>query len=77
MSAPQTELTPTALAEPGMRGVVRVLGGAGTGKSSLLIRTATGQIAAAAVVITIPVLIVVLLFQKRIVSGLTSGAVKG
>jgi multiple sugar transport system permease protein len=37
----------------------------------------TGQIAAAAVVITIPVLIVVLLFQKRIVSGLTSGAVKG
>jgi multiple sugar transport system permease protein len=37
----------------------------------------TGQIAAAAVVITIPVLIVVLLFQKRIVAGLTSGAVKG
>jgi multiple sugar transport system permease protein len=37
----------------------------------------TGQIAAAAVVITIPVVIAVLLFQKRIVSGLTSGAVKG
>jgi multiple sugar transport system permease protein len=36
-----------------------------------------GQIAAAAVVITIPVLIAVLFFQKRIVSGLTSGAVKG
>ena len=38
MSAPHTELTPTALTDPGMRGVVRVLGGAGTGKSSLLIR---------------------------------------
>jgi multiple sugar transport system permease protein len=37
----------------------------------------TGQIAAAAVVITIPVLIAVLFFQKKIVSGLTSGAVKG
>jgi multiple sugar transport system permease protein len=36
-----------------------------------------GQIAAAAVVITIPVLIAVLFFQRRIVSGLTSGAVKG
>ena len=37
----------------------------------------TGPIAAAAVVITIPVLLVVLLFQRRIVAGLTSGAVKG
>jgi multiple sugar transport system permease protein len=37
----------------------------------------TGQIAAAAVVVTIPVVIAVLIFQKRIVSGLTSGAVKG
>jgi superfamily I DNA/RNA helicase/RecB family exonuclease len=46
MSAPHTELTPTALIEPGMRGVVRVLGGAGTGKSSLLIQTATAYIAA-------------------------------
>ena len=36
----------------------------------------TGQIAAAAVVITIPVVIAVLIFQKRIVSGLTSGAVR-
>src|SRR5882757_4644132 len=48
MSAPHTELTPIALTEPGTRGVVRVLGGAGTGKSSLLIRTATAQIAAGA-----------------------------
>ena len=37
----------------------------------------TGSIAAAAVVITIPVAIVVLLFQRRIVAGLTAGAVKG
>jgi multiple sugar transport system permease protein len=37
----------------------------------------TGQIAAAAVVVTIPVVVAVLLFQKRIVAGLTSGAVKG
>jgi multiple sugar transport system permease protein len=36
-----------------------------------------GSIAAAAVVITVPVLVFVLLFQRRIVSGLTSGAVKG
>jgi multiple sugar transport system permease protein len=37
----------------------------------------TGPIAAAAVIITIPVLLVVLLFQRRIVAGLTAGAVKG
>jgi len=37
----------------------------------------TGPVAAAAVVITIPVLLGVLLFQRRIVAGLTSGAVKG
>lgn len=37
----------------------------------------TGPIAAAAVVITIPVVIFVLLFQRRIVAGLTNGAVKG
>ncbi len=37
----------------------------------------TGAIMAAAVVVTIPVVILVLLFQQRIVAGLTSGAVKG
>ena len=37
----------------------------------------TGSIAAASVVVTVPVMIIVLLFQKRIVAGLTSGAVKG
>ncbi|MEU8640106.1 carbohydrate ABC transporter permease [Amycolatopsis sp. NPDC048633] len=37
----------------------------------------TGQVSAAAVVITIPIIIFVLFFQRRIVAGLTSGAVKG
>jgi multiple sugar transport system permease protein len=37
----------------------------------------TGPIAAAAIVITIPIVIFVLFFQRRIVAGLTSGAVKG
>jgi multiple sugar transport system permease protein len=36
-----------------------------------------GDIAAAAIVVTIPVMILVLLFQRRIVAGLTAGAVKG
>lgn len=37
----------------------------------------TGSIAAGAVVITVPVVVFVLIFQRRIVAGLTSGAVKG
>lgn len=37
----------------------------------------TGSIAAAAVLLTVPIVIFVLLFQRRIVAGLTSGAVKG
>jgi multiple sugar transport system permease protein len=37
----------------------------------------TAAIAAAAVVVTIPIVIVTLVFQRRIVAGLTSGAVKG
>jgi len=37
----------------------------------------TGSIAAASVVVTIPVTLMVLLFQQRIVAGLTAGAVKG
>lgn len=36
-----------------------------------------GAISAAAIVVTIPVIIIVLLFQRQIVSGLTQGAVKG
>jgi hypothetical protein len=37
----------------------------------------TGQIAAAAIVVTVPIIIMVLIFQRRIVAGLTAGAVKG
>jgi trehalose/maltose transport system permease protein len=37
----------------------------------------TGSISAAAVVVTIPIIIMVLIFQRRIVAGLTAGAVKG
>jgi trehalose/maltose transport system permease protein len=36
-----------------------------------------GSIAAGAVVVTIPIIIMVLIFQRRIVAGLTAGAVKG
>lgn len=38
---------------------------------------AYGQLAAAAIVVTIPLVIMVLILQRRIVSGLTAGAVKG
>jgi multiple sugar transport system permease protein len=37
----------------------------------------TAAIAAAAVVVTVPVVLATLVFQRRIVAGLTSGAVKG
>lgn len=37
----------------------------------------TGSIAAASVVVTVPVILLVLVFQRRIVAGLTAGAVKG
>lgn len=36
-----------------------------------------GEIAAASTMATIPLIVVVLFFQKRIISGLTAGAVKG
>lgn len=35
-----------------------------------------GQVTAASIIVTIPTLIIVLLFQKQIISGLTSGALK-
>lgn len=38
---------------------------------------AYGQLAAAAIVVTIPLVILVLVLQRRIVAGLTAGAVKG
>jgi multiple sugar transport system permease protein len=37
----------------------------------------TGSIAAASVVVTVPVTLLVVIFQRRIVAGLTAGAVKG
>ena len=36
-----------------------------------------GQLATASVVVTVPIIVIVLLFQRKIVAGLTSGAVKG
>jgi multiple sugar transport system permease protein len=36
-----------------------------------------GVISAAAVLVTVPIVIMVLIFQRRIVAGLTAGAVKG
>jgi multiple sugar transport system permease protein len=46
-----------------------------TGESSFT--APTGSIAAAAVVVTVPIVVFVLFFQRRIVAGLTAGAVKG
>jgi trehalose/maltose transport system permease protein len=40
-------------------------------------QTPIGSIAAAGMVVTIPIIVFVFIFQRRIVSGLTSGAVKG
>jgi multiple sugar transport system permease protein len=37
----------------------------------------TGNIAAAGVIVTVPIILFVLFFQRRIVAGLTAGAVKG
>ncbi|HYO03057.1 MAG TPA: ATP-dependent DNA helicase [Mycobacterium sp.] len=46
MPAPRTALSPTVLTETGLRGTVRVVGGPGTGKSTLLVDTAAERIAA-------------------------------
>lgn len=48
MSAPHLALTPTALTQPGIRGVVRILGGPGTGKTTALIDAAAAHIAGGA-----------------------------
>jgi multiple sugar transport system permease protein len=42
-----------------------------------LFQQPTAAISAAAVVVTVPIVVLVLVFQRRIVAGLTSGAVKG
>ena len=36
-----------------------------------------GQMMAAAVVVTIPLIVLALVFQRRLIAGLTAGAVKG
>jgi multiple sugar transport system permease protein len=36
-----------------------------------------GEIAAAAMIVTLPVLMIVIVVQRRIIAGLTAGAVKG
>lgn len=36
-----------------------------------------GEISAATIIVTVPLIVMVLIFQKKIVSGLTAGAVKG
>jgi len=46
MPAPHSTLSPEALAQPGLRGTVRVVGGPGTGKTALLIRAAAAHVAA-------------------------------
>jgi multiple sugar transport system permease protein len=46
-------------------------------QGSQLFEIPLGTISAASVVITIPLVILVILFQKRIVAGMTAGAVKG
>jgi len=40
-------------------------------------KISTRTISAAAVVVTVPLIALVLIFQRRIVAGLTAGAVKG
>ena len=52
-------------------------GGAGLFTGASQFEEPTGAISAAAVIVTIPVVLLVLLFQRRIVAGLTNGAVKG
>jgi ABC-type glycerol-3-phosphate transport system permease component len=40
-------------------------------------RCRLGQISAASVIIRVPLVLLVLIFQRRIVAGLTAGAVRG
>ena len=46
MPASHVVLSPDALVTPGVHGTVRVLGGPGTGKSTLLVATAAGHVGA-------------------------------
>jgi trehalose/maltose transport system permease protein len=48
-----------------------------TGTSGNAFQTPWGQLMAATVVVTVPLIVATLLLQKRILAGLTAGAVKG
>jgi trehalose/maltose transport system permease protein len=47
------------------------------GKSGSTFQTPWGQLMAATVVVTVPLIVLTLLLQRRILAGLTAGAVKG
>ena len=47
------------------------------GKSGSTFQVPWGQIMAATVIVTVPLIIITLILQKRILAGLTAGAVKG
>jgi trehalose/maltose transport system permease protein len=47
------------------------------GKSGSTFQTPWGQIMAATVIVTVPLIALTLLLQRRILAGLTAGAVKG
>jgi trehalose/maltose transport system permease protein len=48
-----------------------------SGSSGSQFEVPWGQIMAATVIVTVPIVILVLIFQRRIIAGLTAGAVKG
>jgi trehalose/maltose transport system permease protein len=48
-----------------------------TGKSGSTYQIPWGQIMAATVVVTLPLIVATLVLQRRILAGLTAGAVKG
>lgn len=48
-----------------------------TGKSGSTFQVPWGQIMAATVVVTVPLIVLTLILQRRILAGLTAGAVKG
>jgi trehalose/maltose transport system permease protein len=47
------------------------------GKSGSTFQVPWGQLMAATVVVTVPLIVLTLLLQRRILAGLTAGAVKG
>jgi trehalose/maltose transport system permease protein len=48
-----------------------------TGKSGSTFQVPWGQIMAATIVVTVPLIVMTLILQRRILAGLTAGAVKG